>query len=108
MPEDVDLVASGARLGNHLDRDVVVAEELHLDAGKQLAENGRNPAHLARMGAPDDDLAFRFGGGIERGDLRRIGPSRLGVVRCDRNAGRGAEREGAVQGASHVVSPPDG
>ena len=32
---DIDLVAAGARLGDRFDGDIVVAEKLHVDAGKQ-------------------------------------------------------------------------
>src|SRR5262249_17949661 len=81
MPEDVDLMAPGARLGNRLDGDVVVAEELDLDAGKHLAERRRDPVDLAPMRAPDDDLAFAPGGLVERAHLRRVVPARRRSVR---------------------------
>ena len=104
MPIDVDLVTSGPRLGDGLDRDVVVAERLHLDTGKHLAERRRNPADLARVRAPDDDRALLLGRFIKLRDLRRVAPSRLREIRNSRCTDNDAKGEDAVKYAPHVRS----
>ena len=84
VPIDVDLMAAGARFGDRLDGDVVVAEDTCTSMpGKQLAEARRNPVDLAPVRAPDDDLAFLLGGFVERLDLRR---SCACASRCGRAA----------------------
>ncbi len=54
-------MAAGARLGDDLGRDVVVAEHVDLDAWPLGRECRRNPVDLTAVGAPDHNLAFLLG-----------------------------------------------
>ena len=98
VPIDVDLVAAGARLRDRLGGDVVVAEDLHVDARKHPGEARRYPVDLAPVRTPDGDAALLLCGLMERLDLRCFVPTGLGGRRHD------AEDQSA-SGALHGISP---
>ena len=71
-------MAAGACLGYGFDRDIVVTEKLHIDAGKRFCEGTGDPLDFPALRAPDDHLAFFLGSRVHLSDFYIIKRLRAG------------------------------